>query len=95
MSNSQGNYVAMPLLSPSEKEPFLPKFSAIFSKRSRRINEKLPLLGWVIALILFALLVYGKIYPMKPTDLECTRQLNAWCKSALNGTKRKGWATKQ
>jgi len=62
----------------SEKESFIPSISSILAKR-RRIGEKFPLLGWIISLILALIILYGKIYPPNPTDLQCDRQLNAWC----------------
>lgn len=86
MSRSQENYKAMPL-SPSESESFIPKtLSSVLSKR-RRISEKLPLLGWLVALVILVIHAYGKVYPAKPTDLECTKKLNAWCKFFQG----KGW----
>jgi len=75
MSNSE--YKPMSFES-SEKESFIPSISSILAKR-RRIGEKFPLLGWITSLILALIILYGKIYPPKPTDLQCDRQLNAWC----------------
>jgi len=63
----------------SETESFLPKpISSAISKR-RNIFNKFALLGWVLAVVLFGINLYGWIFPRKPSDIECTRQLNAWC----------------
>jgi len=63
----------------SETESFLPKpISSVISKR-RNLFNKFALLGWVFAVVLFVMNLYGRIHPRKPSDIECTRQLNAWC----------------
>jgi hypothetical protein len=64
----------------SETESFLPKpISSVISKR-RNLFNKFALSGWVFAIILFGINLYTWIHPRVPTDIECTRQLNAWCK---------------
>jgi len=77
MAIQQENYLPMDF-EDSESETFLPKsISSVIGKR-RKILDKFALLGWVLALILFAIICYRWIYPKNPTDLECTRQLSAW-----------------
>ena len=71
--------------SPSESVSFITKSSTVVERR--RSHEKLPLVGWLIALILVAILVYVHVYPAKPTDLECMKQLNVWCKSWKKSSK--------
>ena len=64
----------------SESETYLPNtLSAAIGTRKKIVN-RFALLGWVLAIILFAVQSYGWIYPKKQTDLECTRQLSTWCK---------------
>ncbi|KIM96851.1 hypothetical protein OIDMADRAFT_169633 [Oidiodendron maius Zn] len=62
----------------SELESFLPSQISSPVSRRKRILHKFALLGWILNIIQFAIICYGWIYPRKPTDLECTRQLNAW-----------------
>jgi hypothetical protein len=65
----------------SESESFLPKpISSVIGKR-RNISNKFALLGWVLAIISIGSNFHSWINPKKLTDIECTRQLNAWCKS--------------
>jgi hypothetical protein len=79
MAKQEENYTAMDF-EESESETFLPKpISSVVSRR-RKTLDKFALLGWVLSIILFAILCFGRIYPRKPTDLECTQNLNAWCK---------------
>jgi hypothetical protein len=64
----------------SESESFLPKPVSLVLGQRRNIFNKFAVLGWILAIILLATNFYEWTYPRKPTDLECTRQLNAWCK---------------
>jgi hypothetical protein len=79
MAKQQETHIPMEF-EDSESEAFLPKpISSVLGRRSR-IFEKFALLGWVFAFILFAHSFYVWALPRKPTDLECTKQLSAWCK---------------
>jgi hypothetical protein len=65
----------------SESESFLPKpISSVIGKR-RIISNKFALLGWILAIISIASNFHSWVNPKKLTDIECTRQLNAWCES--------------
>lgn len=64
----------------SESDTFLSKPISTSIHNKRKPVSKLALLGWVAAAVQFAIICYGWVYPPKPTDLECTQQLNAWCK---------------
>lgn len=67
--------------SESESISFLPKpIAAILSKRRKIFDtKKLAILGWVLALILLGHSVLVWVWPKGPTDLQCTKQLSAWC----------------
>lgn len=81
MANEQRIYEGMDF-EDSESESFLPKPTPSAISKRRNLYNKFALLGWVIATILFGINFYSWVYLRKPTDIECTRQLNAWCKSS-------------
>lgn len=79
METQQKSYSQM-AVKDSELESFLPSQISSPVSRRKRILHKFALLGWILNIIQFAIICYGWIHPRAPTDLECTRQLNAWCK---------------
>lgn len=64
----------------SESETFLPKPISFVIGRRGYVFNKFALLGWVLAILLCAFNLCMWIFPKNPTDMECTRQLNTWCK---------------
>jgi hypothetical protein len=79
MANAQQEYAPLDIEDP-ESESFLPGSQKVLPSRSRRAFERLLPLGWIVSLVLLMILGYKHFFPTKQTDLECTRQLNAWCK---------------
>jgi hypothetical protein len=79
MAKEQKSYMAMDF-DDSESESFFSKpISSVIRKR-RNISNKFAVLGWVLAFLVLASNFYSWLFPRTPTDLECARQLNTWCK---------------
>jgi signal recognition particle subunit SEC65 len=66
-------------LDDTESEAFLAQ-PISWINHKRKVTSKVCLLGWAAAIVQFAIICYGRIYPRNPTDLECTQQLISWCK---------------